>query len=311
MIIITALVIALVFVALAVIVNSAVYTENIGSRSSSDVGTVFAAQQEVKATVEGTLNRTNTHHSTSYDDLTRNYTRMTDAFEESYTSSYAERGAHVSVETINQTNGTYLQQTNQSRTYANASGGANDWTVADDVSGISDYNLTVVRSGLYTDTGVPHSEVLADSFSIHITDEDGDTWELHIYENTSSNVTVRPVVSGAEKSACDVNATEPRVDFASGTLDGTHCPTLVFAEGLEGQLDIEYRNPNNITGNYSLRVDTVIDAGTNTDYVDPGSGSPTATPNIYSTTTRLIYRDSEKSHNGTQRVAAGEHVYAE
>jgi hypothetical protein len=211
--------------------------------------------------------------------------------------------------TLDQTNGTHLRQVDQSRAFTNTSGNPSDWQVATGVSGISDYTMVVDRDGLYTDSG--GSALLSNASTVSLTDDDGDTWELHIYETTANDVAVKPVVDGTEKSACEVDAAKVEIDLVAETVGGVPCSTLVFAEGLEGPLDIKYHNPDEIVGSYSLRVDVVIDPATSNHYVERGAGSPTATPNIYATTTRMTYATSEASYTARKRMVAGEQAYAE
>jgi hypothetical protein len=309
MMIITALLLAVVFVGLALVLNSAIYTENLSTRSTSDTDDALSAASTTFETTGTRLRRVNTRHNNSYDDLTQNYTELTNSFQESRATEYAKRGTSFEITTISQTNGTRLQQTDQSRDFTNMSGSSSDWQVAESVSGISDYEMVVNRDGLYTDKG--GSGLLSNSSTVYITDEGGTVWELHIYESTDNNVVIKPIVAGTEKPTCEVDATEAKIDFVAGTIGGNSCSSLVFAEGLEGTLDIEYRNPDEISGTYSLRVNVVIDPTTNNHYAEPGTGSPTATPNIYATTTRLAYTTSDISFASTQQVVAGEPAYAE
>lgn len=255
------------------------------------------------------LERINARQNESYDDLAQNYTQLANESQETRSAEYANRGISFDVTTIGQTNGTHLQQTNQTRTFTNASGDSGDWQVAGGVGGISDYTMVVNRDDLYTDDG--GGDLLANSSTVYITDESGTVWQLHIYENMDKNVTVKPVVDGTEKPTCEVDATEAEIDLVAGTVGGIPCSSLVFAEGLEGTVDVEYHNPDKIGGTYSLRVHVIIDPAANNHYVEFGAGSPSATPNIYATTTRMTYDSSEISYATTQRIVAGEQAYAE
>ncbi|QLD86162.1 hypothetical protein HWV23_10645 [Natronomonas halophila] len=308
LLVITALVLAIVLVSLALVLNSAIYTENLSSRSSGNSDDALSVVSITFETIDIHLERVNARHNNSHEDLTQNYTQLTNEFQNAQSNGYANRGISFDATTIGQTNGTQLRQTNQSRAFTNASGDASDWQVAGGVSGISDYTMVVNRDGLYTDGG---GDILANSSTVYITNESGTVWQLHIYENTNNNVTVKPVVDGTEEPTCEVDAAEVEIDFVAGAVGGRPCSTLVFAEGLEGTLDIEYHNPDEIAGTYSLRVDVTIDPATNDHYVAFGTGSPTATLNIYATTTRITYDSSEVSYASTQRIVAGEQAYTE
>lgn len=309
LILITALLIAVLFVSLALIVNSAVYTENLSTRSTgSSDGAIQATTSSVEE-VDIMLDRVNNHHNTTYDDLTQNYTKMTTGYQHPLAVRSAERGTFFQLTVADQTNGTFLQQTNQTRNYTNASGDDSDWHLDDGITGVSDFTMEVNRNDLYSNDDIDPSDRLANSYSVHITDENGADWEFHIYEN-SSNVTVKPIVDGIAQASCEVDASQVRIDFVAGTVAGRSCPTLNFAEGLDGALDVEYRDPDQISGSYALRVDTIIDPVSNAHYAEPGAGQPSATPNIYATTIRLAYTNSQTSLISKRRIVAGDPAYA-
>lgn len=308
LLVITGLLLAVVLVGLALVLNSAIYTENLSTRSGSNSGAAVTAASTTFETTTVWMGRVNTRYNGSYDDLAQNYTQLANEYQDTQASVYGKRGTAFGMSTIGQTNGTHLRQANQSRTFTNASGNSGDWQVAGGVGGISDYEMVVNRADLYTDAG--GSTLLANSSTVSITNESGTVWELHIYETTDNNVAVQPVVDGTEQPTCEVDAAEVEIDLVAGTVGGNTCSSLVFAEGLEETVDIEYHNPDEIGGTYSLRVDVVIDPATNEHYVAFGAGSPTATPNIYATTTRMTYATSDVSYAATQRIVAGEQAYA-
>lgn len=309
-VIIAALLIAVVFVSLALVLNSAIFAENLSARSTGSAGDVLQATSSSYEDIDIMVGEVNIHHNSSYDELTRNYSKMTSGYQETQGAEYANRGKSLQLTRVAQTNGTYLQQTAQTRNFTDASGDTSDWQVAGAVKGVSDYEMEVNRNDLYTDDGVLLSDLLANSFSIHITDENGAVWEAHIYENSNNNVTVKPILDGNEKTSCEVDSSRVRIDFVAGTVGGMPCPTLTFAEGLDGTLDIEYRDPDKIGGSYVLRVDTIIDPASSTHYAEPGTGYPSATPNIYATTIRVTYADSTTSFTSERRIVSGEPAYA-
>lgn len=310
LIVIAALLIAVVFVSLALILNSAIFTENLSSRSTGSTAESLQGTTSTYGDIATIMDGVNSHHNSSYDDLTRNFTIMTTGYQESHQTAYANRGKSFQVTVVTQTNGTLLQQTDQSRNFTNASGDSSDWQTAGAVNGVSDYEMEVNQNDLYTDDGGLLSDLLSNSFSIHITDENGAVWELHIYENTDNNVTVKPIVDGNEKPPCEADTSQPKIDLVDGTVEGRPCPTLTFAEGLSGALDIEYRDPDKIGGSYALRTDTIIDPVSNTHYAEPGTGSPSATPNIYATTIQVTHVDSAISFTSKRRIVSGESAYA-
>lgn len=73
------------------------------------------------------------------------------------------------------------------------------------------------------------------------------------------------------------------------TVDGEPYSTLSFAEEFDGDIDIEYHDPDQISGTYELRVDGVIDPDMDGRYVPAGEGSPSATPDNYATNVQISY----------------------
>lgn len=310
MLIIGALLMAGVFVGLAILVNAAVYTENLSTRSSSTTGDVFLVVPAAFDDVDTTLARTNRRHNDSYDSLSRNYTARSGYVDGQAAGEHATRGAYFEMRTTARTNGTHLRQSNETRDFSDASGDGTDWQVVAGAQGVSDYSMAVNRADLYTDTGDTLSELLSNSFSLHVTDADGTTWELHVYENSENNVTVKPILDGTGQTACEVNASEVDIDLVEGTVGGAACGTLTFAEGLGGAIDIEYRTPTAVSGTYSMQTDVVVDPASDARYHEPGTGSPEAVPNLYAVTSRFEYTRSDGSFVTSRRTVVGEPAYA-
>lgn len=309
LVIVTALVLATIFVALALVVNSAIYVENLSSRETGDTDETILATTPAFETVDDMLDRTNANHNASHTEATQNFTTMVDGWRNAQRNENAKGGAAFSVKLTDQTNGTHIRQTDQTRAFTDASGTNSNWSIAEDASGISDYQMTVNRESLYTDTGDLLTELLANSFSAHVTNTSGVTWELHVYENADNNVTVRTVLDGDEQTPCEVDAATVEIDLVAETVGGEPCPTLSFAEGLVGDIDIEYRDPDQIKGTYELRADRMIEPDTDSRYVAQGEGSPSATPNIYATAVQVSYTTADLSVQRGQRLAAGDAVY--
>jgi hypothetical protein len=205
------------------------------------------------------------------------------------------------------TNGSHLRQTNASRTFADASGATN-WTVASSAGGVSDFRMVVDRESLYTDDGIGLSELLEDSFTHYVTDGTA-SWELHAYENTDGEVAFSPLVDGEERTPCEVDAVTVEMDLSAGTVDGAPCPSLTVAEGLDGDVDLEYRDADRIAGTYELRVDDPVDPATDGRYAEPGEGSLSATSNLYSATVRAACADADRELRIVRRLVTGDETH--
>lgn len=306
--IITALVIATVFVGMALVLNSSIYAENLSSRETTESSETTLAVDEGFDRTEEMLARTNANHNATHEAANRNFTAMVDGWRQRRAANHANRGASLSVTAENRTNGTHVRQTNGSRDFTDASGTDADWTLASGVGAVSDYRMVVNREDLYQNDSLDLTTLLENSFSLNVTNGTA-SWELHVYNNSTHGVVVRPVVDGDERDACTTDSAEVEIDLVNGTVGGEPCPSLTFAEGLEGEIDLEYRDPGKVGGTYELRIDRVLDPSSDDRYVERGEGSPSATPNLYSVDVRVGYVRSELSLRRAGRLVAGEEVY--
>lgn len=311
MMILGSLLIAVILVGLAVIVNSAIYTQYLSSQGTTHTGNAVASTDISFERTNVVLEETNRNHNNSYKHLAKNYSSSIHAWNNELGKSASANGIALRLYTNSLSNGTHIRDTNQSSDFTNASSGASNWTLVTDTTSVSDYRMQVNRDDLYTDDGIGLSELLSRSFSLRVTDESGVVWEVYIYENTENEVTVRPVVDGTEKTPCTAAGTTVEIDFEAETVGGDPCPSLSFAEGLSGPLDFEYRDSDQIGGTYEFRINRVIKPSTDDRYAEYGAGSPSATPHIYAATVTTVYTKSDLSIERQQQILAGDAIYTE
>lgn len=301
---------AALLVGLALAVTAAMDSENHSTREPAGADDALVETSVTLETVDALLDRTNANHNGSHAAASRNFTRMVDAVGAATREGHAGAGVDGHVALTAQTPGTHVRHANDTRAFTDATGADADWTVLEDARGVSDYRLTVHRDRLHTDTGGSLATVLEDSFAVHVADPEGVTWTLHVYENTDGEVTVRTVRDGEVQAPCTAAGGTVPIDLVEGTVAGDRCPTLSFADGLSGALDIEYRNPGRSAGTYEFRVDRVLTPETDARYRARGDGSPSATPNVYAATVRVTYETADVSVTRTHRLVAGDQVYA-
>lgn len=121
-VLITVVVLSTLFVALALLLNSAIYTENLSTRGTTDSDDAVAETAGALETVDELIDRTNRHHNATHETATENLTSMVDAVAAVRRAEAAKVGAHSHVAIVDQTNGTHVRQVNDSREFTNASG---------------------------------------------------------------------------------------------------------------------------------------------------------------------------------------------
>jgi hypothetical protein len=338
LLVITALVLAIVLVGLALVLNSAIYTENLSTRESTDSVAATGAFESGEAAVRSTIRQVNANDNDSHDEVNQAFDDALDDIENDTTQRYAERGTAYDFTVLDRTNGTNLRHTNASRSFV--SGGTDDrkgdWLLAHDVPRVRSHRMTVTREDLYTDTTLADLDDFNDeAFHVRIEDTNGNVWEVYVLDD-DENVTV---IGGPpselnddslslddltffDDEGCRVAAAETeqvRIDFAAGTVglagaDGQYCPGLDFEDELTGELSIYHRNADDAGGEsrsggtYELTIATSNYDGDHF-YDVADDQSPYAASVIYSARVESRYSTAGITHQRTTRVYPGTEGY--
>ena len=307
LILVTGLAVAVTLVAVVLLLNTVIYTQNLATRGT-DVGDGEAVgfRQEAVAGVGGLVDAENRAEYGSRSKLNENVTEAIRRFGDLSSRRYAERGAvaDVEVDSLSTTPATLLRQTNASRELrsSDASGAMADWSAASNVERTRNVRLTVSRENL--------SEDVTTSFAVKLTDDDGGTWKVHLH-NESDDVTVTVEEDTGDgptmTEICSVDAAEATLDLTAGTIDGRACPGLDWASGLDAPYDIEFVNGDQATGTYELTVDTSGAATIPSNFADAGDeASPRAVPAVYAAAFDLHFETERVAFHTRVRVARGE-----
>lgn len=298
LILITALGLAILLVSLALIVNTAIYTENLATRSSKAAGGSEVIQYEasVQSTVAGLIEFGNFHHNETEADLQTNLTKGVATWSDHAGTLYATSGSAVNVSVTATENGSRIAQTDTTRNFSNASLSSDDWIVVTTVDRTRQFRINV------TDGSTLEPDGSGNAFTLILRDGGGSTWRLNI---TSTDVYVKNG-TGTEFT-CSAPA-DPWVNLTAGTVGGTVCPGLSFADGVSSPYEIEFKNPGNITGTYTMIVD---DGGTIANSPGPhlntpAGGSPFATHAIYEAEVRFVYQTPRIYVERSTRIAPGD-----
>lgn len=270
MLLVAALGLAVAFVALALVLNAVVFTENLATRNPDPADDALAYEGAVTEGLGGLLAETNRHDDTDYDALDATLAAGVAAWDENASRLVAADGTLPTAELNRTTNGTRIVQ--DAAGNLTAADGSDDWTLAGDVS---DTRRFVVVADPASTSPV----------SINVSDADGDYWRLDVAEDGSGNATVTVYENGTRVAVVDHDAATVAVDLTEGTVNGSVVENLTFAAGVGTPYDVAVRNGSAATGRYQLFVDERTDALT--------SDAPTTRPAIYSATVNVtVHRSS-------------------
>lgn len=299
LILVAGLALAATFVAIALILNSAIYTENLASRGEMSGGSeALGYRDAMDASVGELIEYANEHNATSHGRLHQNLSAGLAEAGNLSTRLEALDGRLATVSLAGDVNGTRIVEDEPTTDFTNETGVA-DWTVVEDVSNTRAFHVEVTDAAPLVGAG-------SNPFTVTVTDGT-DTWQLTVTDpGTGVDVNVEDAAGNLD--TCHVSSA-PDIDVTGGTVNGEDCDALVFAEGLTPPYDISYQNANNVQGNYSLVVDnSTLGADPDPTHLGTyGSGTtPFAAPATYSATVHLTVEGPELVYESDLRVAPGE-----
>lgn len=258
LILIAAFALAVTFVAISLVVNSAIFTENLATRGETTGGSdTLLLRHEVEQDLENVSAYVSEHNETApiaaVNDSTQNLSVQSAV-------QNARLGRVVSVGVVGgsgQFDATVLQ-TNGSRSYVNASD-ETDWTLVDGADRLDELTVNVSEATT-SDSSDAFTLVLGDTGAGPL-----DTWKLSVYDGpyaSSYNVTVDDRGVGTQREVINgsyvlVNVTDRTITNATATTSypsllnidhssGTNETTFEKADRVEGTYTIDYRNPEGL-----------------------------------------------------------------
>jgi len=271
MLLVAALGLAVAFVALALVLNAVVFTENLATRNPDPADDALAYEGAVTEGVGGLLAETNRHSDADYATLDAAL-RAGVAGWDANASRLAAADGRIAAVGLNATeNGTRVRQT-ASSTFT-SDGGVDDWTLA---GGVSDARRFVVVAD-------PASSSSPAAFEV--SDGDGDEWRVELTDDASGNATVTVVDDGTVVAAVTHDDSTVAVDVTEGTVNGSAVANWTYADGVGGPYDVTVTGGSRATGRYQLLVDS-RQATLSTD-------APTTRPAVFAATVDVtVHRSS-------------------
>lgn len=313
LVLVTALAVAAALVGLVVLVNLAIYTENLATRDAGvEGGDVLAFRDAV---VEGTGQLVDTRNAAEHDTETAVRDAVdadVDRLESLLTRQHVEAGTYAGLGDARTYHaGRLVRQGDPTRNFTDASGVRTDWVLAVAVTDVRAVDLTVDRESL-----VPTNEsavASSDAFRVVVdANTTANSWTAYVYENVSTSdisVAVEPP-GGTPTEVCSVDRDRAAVSPTSGRLGDEPCPGLRWGQGVTTAYDVEFRNGDAAAGTYNLTVNvSAATASVTTPLVvndDPADGDPYAVPAVYDATLTVTYESEAVSYTDTVRIAPGE-----
>jgi len=311
LILIAAFILAVSFVVLAIVVNSAIFTENLATRDDV-AGSQDALEHRYEVTQSiGELLRV------ANNDTSINHTHVEESVENVSAQGGVQQsslGRIVNLSYSGNETGLRIFQEDQTRNFR--SNGTetqppqNDWNLTtEDEFAVRNFEINVTDSTTLVDS---------DPFRV-VANHTGDPaveWSLTISRHDSGDgieVEVEHTTQGPESCTRDDVGDHTVVDVTGGTVEGEPCTALTelqngtdmwFGTGVNDPFRIEYENGDNIQGTYSFIVnDTSVDSGLNVDN-HPDDSEPHDA--IYSVDVSYTYYTPSVGYETEIRVAPGE-----
>jgi hypothetical protein len=300
-ILITGLTLAVLFVAVVLLLNTVIYTENLATRGA-DAGGAEAIEfrDGVTEDLAGILHRE--HRNVSDGDAFTKFNESAKSYARAVADLRARDGViadvHVNRSTLNE--GHFIAQNETESGYRNMTSptGSADWTVAGGVNRTRNYRLTVNSSSLSDDPG--------DAFTI-VADGADESWSVTLSNSSADAIDVRvrnATIDPPPKTVSHEGVENVTIDLTAGTVAGQQLPGPVWAGGVQNRsdpYDVSYENGDNATGTYSF----VVDKRDGSSPLDDSS-RPYVTEAVYSVDVEVYHRTPELTYGDVIRLAPGE-----
>ena len=304
-ILITGLTLAVLFVAVVLLLNTVIYTENLATRGA-DAGGAEAIEfrDGVTEDLAGILHRE--HRNASDGAVFTEFNESAKTYARTVADLRARDGVIADVRVRGSTveDGYFIAQNETESGFRNMTAPdstAADWTVAGNATRTRNYRLTVDPASLSESTSGAFT-VVADG----TTGGTNETWSATLTNSTGGNLTV--TVENATGMTNETFAPRPdgdhTVDLTAGTVNGEPFDALYWAEDVQtggDEYDIRYENGDAAEGTYHLVVDD-RDGGADADR----SSRPYVAEAVYAVEVEVLHRTPELTYGDAIRLAPGE-----
>ncbi|CAI50098.2 uncharacterized protein NP_4014A [Natronomonas pharaonis DSM 2160] len=273
LLLVAGIVLAVLFVALALLVNTAIYTDNVATRDGDAASEPLAYQEGAVSVASGLIEAENEDG----DDFGTIESNVRDGFEESLSmleQRHLQRAATTETGTSGFTEGRHIQQ----------SDGIDNWGVSG-ADGVRAFSMTLERGSM--DSIDIDDEDDPDPFNIDLGDG-----ELEVYLDAENDDDLTVSVDGEVRCRVDASG-DVSFDVTDERLDGKPCPL-----GLSSDLDddfVGFDNADTVDGEYELIVATTSEPA-----------APEVSEVLYSVVLDVGIHSPDRSYESRVTVAPGE-----
>lgn len=271
LLLVAGIVLAVLFVALALLVNTAIYTDNVATRDGDAASEPLAYQEGAVSVAGGLIEAENE----AGDDFGTIESNVEDGFEQSLPmleQRHLQRAATTETEATEFTEGRHIQQSDN----------IDDWSVSG-ADGVRAFSMTL-------DTGSMESINLTDGDAPFEANLGGSDVAVYLDEEHDDDLTVS--VDGEVRCRVDASG-DVSFDVTDERLDGKPCPL-----GLSSDLDddsVGFDNADTVDGEYELIVATTSEPA-----------APEVSEVLYSVVLDVGIHSPDRSYESTVTVAPGE-----
>ncbi|KTG12607.1 DUF7261 family protein [Haloferax profundi] len=307
---ITALAIAVLLVSLALILNTAIYTENIATRTTDTQLDEATSAQRVAVDAGGAILDAENRNGGSAGDIESRFESAmanwsTTSATLSATDGFSTRVEYNGASTL----GLRIHQDDESRDFTDNSSDER-WEVLEDGQ-VRAIRFNVSRTSLATSP--------SDAFSVDI-DGESDDINVTMYDD-GTNVVVTVENETGTVGSCVVEPTNGDtlvVDIGDKTVGTQYCaPFETIHDEIDGEVDIWFNNADNASGTYEMYttddddgfddIGDLFDIFDGAEYADTGSGYwPVQQEAVYDANVTFVFQSSGTTVKKEVRIAPGE-----
>ncbi|PSP66500.1 hypothetical protein BRC85_10115 [Halobacteriales archaeon QS_1_69_70] len=323
LLVIIALVLGMVFVALAIVVNAAIFTENLATRETVDSERTAAFTGDVERAIEVRYNRTNSNGSHTASAARATFNDTFRAWTDQRSNVSATEGGYYGANWTTHVGWRLNQSSDDSFAPADTRS-ATDWTVVEDTRNVSTLRFDITREHLYNGSNL--GDIETEAFRLNVSDGSTD-WELFVLNHSDDDRIVvfqgdptdKSSYSDLVEDSCTDFADRAVIDFLTMMVNAQECPALAFEDDLSGPVTIRYENVNvsgdeQVKGTYTIVVNgTGVVApyadGEPTKFNRSGEAPPTAAAVVYAVNYTTTYERADVEHHRDGRYAPRAELY--
>ena len=288
-----AVVMAASLLALVVVLNSTIYTQNTNPGSSlGEMNEVERQLEVVRTDVDRLTDRLGQRDG--YVDIHELNATLTVYGDRKAEQIVDRRPAYLDVtlnESASDLEREVLRQSNRSRAVLSRSN-QSDWTLVENAT----FNESTPFELVIEPRSPTPTTFIAEG-------EDGGDWRLNVSQGPSKTVSVEVTYDNGTTVSESVSGNATRVNVTGGAINGTQ--RFAFAPGLDAPYDLRVENGHRSDGAYHILVDEASDVDTGNFHTDPGDGQPYVSRELSTAVVDVEYASDKVSAESQITVRVG------